>query len=120
MPGSTEMAEKQAELIKKNLKWVESMAQSQYSALQKQYESMQQVNDNLRVVMFCKTIYENLTAAETRMRLVKLIENAMTKCKCLKKYTTTNDTWKTILTSNLLERPLHGGLATFCKQLQNF
>ena len=33
--------------MKKNMKWVENMAQSQYSALQKQYESMQQFNDNL-------------------------------------------------------------------------
>ena len=47
MPVSTEMAEEQAELMKKNMKWVENMAQTQYSALQKQYESMRQFNDSL-------------------------------------------------------------------------
>ena len=37
---STEMAEEQAVLMKKKLKWVESMTRTQYSAFQKQYHSM--------------------------------------------------------------------------------
>ena len=44
MPVSTEMAEEQAEPMKKNMKRVENVAQTQRSALQKQYESMQQFN----------------------------------------------------------------------------
>ena len=55
-----------------------------------------------------KAIHANLTAVETRMRLGRLIENAMTKCKHLKTHTATNGKWMTVLTGNLLEREMLG------------
>ena len=78
----------------------------------------QDISDYTGMGVVFKTIYENLTAVETQMRLGKLIENAMTKCKRLKTYTATNDKWMTVLTSNLLERSLLGGLGTFWEQLE--
>ena len=46
-PVYTEMAEEQAELMKKNMKRVKSIAQNQHSVLEKHDESMQQFNDSL-------------------------------------------------------------------------
>ena len=72
------------------------------------------------LVMFClhpghlglhrtgRGVQSDLRELDCRVRPGKLIENAMTKCKRLKTYTTTNDKWMTILTSNLLERSLLG------------
>ena len=54
-----------------------------------------------------------LTALETRMHLRKLIENATTKCKHLKTFTTTNENWMTVLDPTLIS-----GLGTFWEQLQ--
>ena len=72
-PGALKLAEEQAVMMKKNMSWIESTSQNQYSAIQQQYASLQNFNNRLHEKnlssMKSEYLQSNLKKKRERLRM---------------------------------------------------